>query len=120
MRLGVLSEQIRARVEAGLPVALFRLALHNRFSYPLTGLASALLAIGLALRPGRKGHLTVAVLESFVVSFILWGLMVVAKALVLSERLPPFVASWAPFVALASLAAMLWARRQGHLGRRGI
>src|SRR5688500_3005646 len=55
-----LLEQIRARREIGQPVEKHLLALHNRYAYPLTGLAGTLLALGLGLRPGRKGQLTSA------------------------------------------------------------
>lgn len=120
MRVGELQEQIRARRNVGLPAQRFVLALHNRFSYPLMGFAAALVAVGMALRPGRKGHLTVALIEGLVVAVALWGLLVISKSLVLSERLAPALAAWMPFTLLMSAAVALWLRREGHLGRGGI
>lgn len=120
MRVSQLAEQIEARKKVGLPAARFVLALHNRFAYPLMGFAAALVAVGMALRPGRKGHLTAALLEGLLVAVALWGLLVVSKSLVLSDRLAAPVAAWLPFVLLLSVALVLWLRREGKLGRGGI
>ncbi len=120
MRLEELVEQIAARERVGLPTPKLKLALHSRFAYPLTGLAGALLAIGLALRPGRKGHLTVALVEGLAVAVALWGLLVIGRALVIAERVPPPAAAWAPFALLLASAVGLWLRREGRLGAGGI
>jgi lipopolysaccharide export system permease protein len=117
MRLPVLREQILARGEVGLETRQFSLTLHNRFAYPLAGFPAALLAVGLALRPGRKGFLTVAIVEGLLISMTMWGLMVVARTLVLSERMAPAVAAWLPAVLLVVAAALLWLRGEGRLGR---
>ncbi len=119
MRLPVLREQILAREEVGLEFRQFSLALHNRFAYPLAGFPAAMLAVGLALRPGRKGHLTVAIVEGLLISVTMWGLMVVSRTLVLTERLTPAVAAWMPTALLVVAAALLWLRGEGRLGRRG-
>ncbi|OJH39870.1 LptF/LptG family permease [Cystobacter ferrugineus] len=119
MRVPVLREQITARGEVGLATRQFSLVLHNRFAYPLAGLPAALLAVGLALRPGRKGNLTVALVEGLLISVIMWGLMVVARTLVLSERLSPVLAAWFPVALLVVAAALLWLRGEGRLGRGG-
>ena len=118
MRLAELNEQIRTRAEVGLPTRQFLLGFHNRFAYPFAGLPAALLAVGLALRPGRKGHLTAAMIEGLIVAVTLWGLMVVCRTLVLAERFPPIVAAWAPFAVLTIAAAVLW-RRLHYGNRRG-
>ena len=121
MRLSVLREQIQVRREVGLETGNFSLAFHNRFAYPLAGFPAALLAVGLALRPGRKGHLTVAIVEGLLICVTMWGLMVVARTLVLTERLTPAVAAWMPTALLVVAAALLWLRGEGRLsfGRRG-
>jgi lipopolysaccharide export system permease protein len=119
MRLPVLREQIVAREEVGLESRQFSLALHNRFAYPLAGFPAAMLAVGLALRPGRKGHLTVAIVEGLLISVTMWGLMVVARTLVLTERLTPVVAAWMPTALLVVGAVLLWLRGEGRLGRSG-
>ncbi|MBK7862077.1 MAG: LptF/LptG family permease [Archangiaceae bacterium] len=107
-----LSEQLALRRNAGLPVTRLQLARHGRFSYPLLGAVGALLAAGLALRRGRTAALTVALVEGLGVSAAMWGLLVVGRALALSERVPPFVAAWGPLLALAALGAALLSRRQ--------
>jgi lipopolysaccharide export system permease protein len=117
MPLPVLREQISARGEVGLETRQFSLALHNRFAYPLAGFPAAMLAVGLALRPGRKGHMTVAIVEGLLISVAMWGLMVVTRTLVLTERLAPAVAAWLPAVLLVVAAVLLWLRGEGRLGR---
>jgi lipopolysaccharide export system permease protein len=119
MRLPVLREQIAVREEVGLESRQFSLALHNRFAYPLAGFPAAMLAVGLALRPGRKGHLTVAIVEGLLISVTMWGLMVVSRTLVLTERLTPVVAAWMPTALLVAGAVLLWLRGEGRLGRSG-
>jgi lipopolysaccharide export system permease protein len=115
MRTEVLREQIAVRSEVGLTTRQYSLALHNRFAYPLAGLPAALLAVGLALRPGRKGHLTAAVVEGLLVAVTMWGLMVVCRTLVLTERLPAGVAAWLPPLILVGAAGALWLRHEGLL-----
>jgi lipopolysaccharide export system permease protein len=118
MRLPMLLDQIDARAEVGLPTQQFRLALHNRFAYPLAGFPAALLAVGLALRRERKGHLTTALLEGLAIALGLWGVMVVCKTLVLSERLSPAVAAWTPLVALVAAAGFVFLRNDARFQRR--
>lgn len=104
---------IRARV--GLPIERFSLALHNRFAYPLLGVAAALLAMSLALRPSRRGHLTLALIEGLLVSLALFTFMLMGKALVLGERLSPGVAAWTPIAGLVVLGFGLWWWAEGQL-----
>jgi lipopolysaccharide export system permease protein len=105
----VLRQQIRARREVGLSDRLFVLALGNRFAYPLAGVPAALVAVALALRPGRGGSLTTALVEGLAVTMGLWGLTVVARALVNSGRMPPLLAAVLPLLALSlALAVLLW------------
>lgn len=120
MRVPVLREQIVARHEVGLATKQFELALHNRFAYPLVALPAALLGVGLALRTNRKGHLTTAIVEGLLVAVTMWGLMMVCRTLVLTERLSPPVAAWTPCVLLVLAAGALWLRREGflHVPRR--
>ncbi len=120
MRVPVLREQINARREVGLATGQFSLVLHNRFAYPLAGFPAAMLAVGLALRPGRKGHLTVAIVEGLLISVAMWGLMMVTRTLALSERMAPSVAAWLPVVLLVMAMVLVWLRGEGLLGRRGV
>lgn len=107
-----LSEQLELRQAAGLPTARLRLARHGRFSYPLLGAVGALLAAGLALRRSRRPALTQALVEGLCVSSVMWGLLVVGRALALSERLPPVAAAWGPVLALAIAGGALLLRLQ--------
>ena len=114
-----LLEQLRARREIGQPVKKHLLALHNRYAYPLTGLAGALLALGLGLRPGRQGRLTAALVEGFAIAVAMWAMMVVAKAAALAGHLPIPTAAWLPCVLLAMVAAALGLKRAGIIGHGG-
>jgi len=116
MRASELREQIVARAEVGLASRQYELALHNRFAYPMAGFPAALLAVGLALRPNRRGHLTAAIVEGLLIAVTMWGLMVVCRTLVMTERLSPMVAAWLPAVVLSVAAAVLYLRREGMLG----
>ena len=119
MRIPVLREQIRVRSEVGRDTRQFSLVLHNRFAHPMASLPAAMLAVGLALRPGRKGHMTVAIVEGLLISVMMWGLMVVTRTLALSERMAPAVAAWFPVALLSVAAALLWLRGEGRLGGGG-
>lgn len=114
----VLDEQIRARGRVGLPDRLFSLALHNRVAIPLMGVPAALLALALALRTGRKG-VTAVLMQGLLVTLALWGLMVVARGLVVGGRLTPAVAAWAPLVLLGVTAVAFanWPQTRPRLRR---
>ncbi len=73
MRWGKLVEQIDVRARIGQPVADFQLERDNRLAYPLAGVPGALLAIALALRANRKGHVATALVESVGVSLLFWA-----------------------------------------------
>lgn len=105
-----LKSQLELRGRVGLQTERYLLALHNRLAYPMTGVAATLLAVILALRPGRKGHLTLALVEGLGVIVVLFSAMMVGKSLVLGEHLPPFAAAWGPVVALLAVSAALWWR----------
>ena len=127
MRVPVLRQQIRARREVGLSDRIFLLALGNRFAYPLAGVPAALLAVALAMwgfadgdtraRPGMHeaaaaacgASLTGALVEGLAVTMGMWGLMVIARALVNAGRMAPLIAAAVPLVVLAvAVAALLW------------
>jgi lipopolysaccharide export system permease protein len=115
MKLLELKEQIRIRERVGLPSGQFKLALHNRFAYPLAAIPAALLAVGLAMRPSRKGHLTAALVEGLAIAIGLWGMMVVCRTLVMSDRLSPAVAAWAPMAVLVLTSVSYWFHAEGKL-----
>lgn len=118
MDLPELREQIRARDRVGLPSGQFALTWYNRFAYPLAAVPAVLLTIGLALRIGRKGHLTLALLEGLIISMGLWGMMVICRTLVLAQRLSPPLAAWVPVGVLTLGAAAFWLLHEGKLTAR--
>jgi lipopolysaccharide export system permease protein len=106
LRLRELAEQIDLRRNVGLPSERYRLALHNKIAYPLSGLPGMLLGCALALRPGRRGHLTSAIAEGFLIIVGFWALQVVFKAATLASLISPAIAAWAPATLLAAAAAV--------------
>ena len=118
MHLGELVEQQQRREAVGLPAARYALAFHQRLAYPLTGAAAALVAMALALRRNRRGHLTLTLVEGMVVAIALWGMLVVFKSLALAEHVLPIVAAWTPALCMLGVAWVL-ARTEGwvRIGR---
>jgi lipopolysaccharide export system permease protein len=108
MSYAVLADQIRIRRQLGQRVADFELERQGRGAATLIGVPAALLALALALRPNRKGHLSAALLEAVGTSLVLWAAQGTALAMGLSGRVPAFVSAWAPFLlfAIAGLYAL--------------
>jgi lipopolysaccharide export system permease protein len=96
MRWKTLVSQIGVRRRLGLRAADFELERYNRLAYPLSGVPGALLAIALALRARRKGHIAASLIEAVGVSLVFWGVQGVTWALGLSGRVSPWLAAWAP------------------------
>jgi len=110
MRFATLVHQINLRRRLGLSVVEFQLERYNRLAYPFAGVPGALVALALALRRNRRGHISSALVESVGVSLAFWGVQGVSFALGLSGRVAPWVAAWAPNVLF--LAAGLVAVRR--------
>jgi lipopolysaccharide export system permease protein len=103
MRWNVLLSQIKLRRSLGLPVLDFELERYGRLAYPFAAVPGALLAIALALRAARKGHIAAALVEAVGVSLVFWSLQGIGEALGMAGRLPPWLAVWAPnFVLLVA------------------
>ncbi len=96
MTRATLLEQARLRRRLGLPVDEFDLEWHAKLAYPLAAVPAALVALALALRRDRRGHLTAAITESVAVSLAFWAVQGVAWSLGLAGRIPPAAAGWAP------------------------
>jgi lipopolysaccharide export system permease protein len=64
--------------------------------------AGALVAVALALRRGREGHLSTSLLEAVGLSLALWGVQGICLGLGLSGRLPPWLAAWLPNLLFAA------------------
>jgi lipopolysaccharide export system permease protein len=108
MRRGTLLEQARLRRRLGLPSSEFDLEWHNKLAYPIICVPASLLALALALRRNRRGHLTAALMEAVGVSLAVWAVQGVTWSLGLSGQLPPAGAAWAPDAVLfaAGLGAL--------------
>lgn len=105
MDFASLREQQTLRTKLGLPAHRLRYTMHARLAWPLTGVAGALLAALLALRPSRRGGLAMALMEGALVSVLLFTLTIAGKAVALGEHLPPELAAWSPVLGLLLVCA---------------
>jgi lipopolysaccharide export system permease protein len=107
MLMSVLAEQIAVRERLGQPSVDFAVERANRVAYPFAAVSGALLAVALALRHNRRGHVASAMLEAVGLSLALWGAQGICLGLGLSGRLPAPLAAWLPnliFLAAGALA----------------
>jgi lipopolysaccharide export system permease protein len=98
MRMQTLVQQIALRRRLGLPTVELALERDNRIAYPFAAVPGALLALALALRRNRKGHVSAALGEAVAVSLLFWAAQGVSFALALSGHVPTVIAAWAPNV----------------------
>ncbi len=103
MSLGVLRQQARVRSLLGLESREQVFELYSRLAYALAGLAGLLLALSLALRANRRGHLNATFMEGVLVAGLLFALLGLGKSLALAGHLPPVVAAAAPVLLAISL-----------------
>jgi lipopolysaccharide export system permease protein len=112
MRWRTLLRQIDLRRRLGLPVVEFQLERYNRIAYPFAGVPGALVALALALRRNRRGHVSSALVESVGVSLAFWAVQGVSFALGLSGWFAPWVAAWAPNVLFLAVGLVsVWRTR---------
>jgi lipopolysaccharide export system permease protein len=98
MRWRTLVQQIELRRRLGLATVEFELERDIRLAYPFVAVPGALIALALALRRNRKGHVSAALGEAVGVSLLFWAAQGISWALALSGRVPTEVAAWAPNV----------------------
>ncbi len=110
MRREVLAEQVAVRSRLGLPTAEYELEWHRKLAYPFAAVPASLLALGLALRRGRKGFVTASLVEAVAVSLGFYGIQGLAWSMARSGQVPAPAAAWLTDVLFA--AAGLWAIRR--------
>jgi lipopolysaccharide export system permease protein len=110
MSFSELAQQLTIRQRVGLSQARIYLAAHNRIATPLLGVLGAFVACLLALRPNRKGHLTMSLIEGTGVIVCLFLFSFVGRALAISERIDVAFAVWSPVV-LVLCGALVLQRR---------
>jgi lipopolysaccharide export system permease protein len=108
MRWATLVRQIDLRRRLGLSSVELELERDNRIAYPFAAVPGVLLALALALRRNRKGHVSAALGEAVAVSLLFWAAQGVSWALGMSAQVPAAVAAWAPnvLVLVLGLAAV--------------
>jgi lipopolysaccharide export system permease protein len=106
MRWRTLVQQIALRRRLGLATVEFELERDIRLAYPFVAVPGALIALALALRRSRKGHVSAALGEAVGVSLLFWAAQGISWALALSGRVPTEVAAWAPNVLFLGVGAV--------------
>jgi lipopolysaccharide export system permease protein len=89
LRRRELPPQIEIREKFPWPAREWRLSLHERRAYHLAGLPAARLGAALALRPGRRGHLTAAIAEGVLVTVGQWIVSALSRTFSLAGHFPP-------------------------------
>jgi lipopolysaccharide export system permease protein len=106
LRYSVLTDQIRLRRQMGQRVAEFELERQGRGAAVIVGLSASLIALALALRPGRKGHIATSLVEAVGISLALWTVQGTALAMGLSGRVAPVPAAWVPVLLFAAVGLL--------------
>jgi len=81
---------------AGFPAERLRLQFHRLLAQPLLFAAMVVIAATFAMRPPRRGGVTVVIGLGIVVGFVLYFLSNFVFALGLSGKLPLILAAWTP------------------------
>ncbi|HEY0839656.1 MAG TPA: LptF/LptG family permease [Vulgatibacter sp.] len=103
MSIVQLYDQIRLRKRLGLDDLEFRHELYNRLAYPFAAVPGSLIAIRLALRRNRSGHLAMSMAEALGISLAMFTLWTVFRALGISGALPPGLAAVSPLLVLLAI-----------------
>lgn len=88
--------QIRLRQRLGLEDVGYRQELYRRVAFPFSAVPASLVAVRLALRRSRRGHLAASLGEGILLSLLLWTLFTIFQAFGLSGAISPAVSGLAP------------------------
>ncbi len=93
----------------GLPTVAHRLRYHRLLATPLLLVSMVVLAAAFALRPARKGGVTLLIATGALTGFLLYFLSDVVHALGLSGTIPIVLAAWTPggIVGMVGVALLL-------------
>lgn len=109
LQIGELLSQIHLRQRLGLEDVGYRQEIFRRIAFPFSAVPASLVAIRLAMRRNRKGHLAAALGEGILLSLLLWTLFTIFQAFGLSGALAPSVSGLAPLVVFLLLGLGLGA-----------
>ena len=115
--LGAMAARLEARGESAAEPLM---AIQQKFSIPVACLVFAVLGLALGASSINGGKLASFVFGLAII-FLYYVIMFLGRALVVTNRVPPWCAMWAPDVLLGALAiGLLMARARGWdpLGRR--
>lgn len=118
LQIGELLSQIRLRQRLGLEDVGYRQELFRRVAFPFSAVPASLVAIRLALRRNRRGHLAASLGEGILLSLLLWTLFTVFQAFGLSGAISPAVSGLAPLAIFLVLGLCLGAFQDLSFGRK--
>src|SRR5690606_37168627 len=94
--LGELLAQIRLRQRLELEDVGYRQELFRRVAFPFSAVPASLVAVRLALRRHRRGHLATSLGQGILLSLLLWTLFTIFQAFGLSGAISPATSGLAP------------------------
>ncbi|MFQ5479196.1 MAG: LPS export ABC transporter permease LptG [Candidatus Binatia bacterium] len=105
-----LREQIRMLESRGLSADSFRVDLHVKMAWPMSGLLMLLVGIPLAVRKRRRSGLSYNLIAGLLVGFGYWVTMAVAVSAGRNGGISPFLAAWTAngMFTLLGAAFYLW------------
>lgn len=106
--LASLSATIEQLERRGLNAAEYRLEWHNRFAYPLLGLALLGIALPWLVRPARRRTLAQALLEASGLVFVGFLMVSLSVSSVSGGLVAAWIGAWAPFGLLSLAVALSW------------
>jgi len=107
--IGRLAQDIQAMEGRGLPSAEYRLAWHQRFSYPLLGLALLWFYFPALVVPWRRRTVAQALTESAALALVGYLLLALCRAAVAGGRWSPALGAWLPMMVVSAAGAAHWA-----------
>src|SRR5438094_182661 len=106
LRLGALLTRINELAPDRYGRVPYEVELHKRFAFPVAALVFALVAFPLAVRSHRGGR-SMAMAGSLVILVSYYMVMTSLEGFALRQRVPPWVAIWAPNIVFAVIGATL-------------
>jgi len=106
LRLGALLTRINELAPDRYGRVPYEVELHKRFAFPVAALVFALVAFPLAVRSHRGGR-SIAMAGSLVILVSYYMVMTSLEGFALRQRVPPWVAIWAPNIVFAVIGATL-------------
>lgn len=104
-----LKERIGSLRRKGVDTVRDTVNLHTKVAVPLATPITILLALAIAVKPGRKDSIARNLALSAVIGFSYWVLLGFCVSLGRADAIQPWVAAWLPNMVMGSLSVFLYA-----------